>query len=453
MSLPCDIEAEQSCIAAAIALPEAAQTVVEMLSPADFWDQPLAAACGAIAECVRTGTRVSSAIVIHAMSRHMDTIDAESALYAAQKALAIPQGVDYWARIVRDKAIARRLVQAATNLHAEANSGEDMEAVIASHEAAIAAVRSTTRFDDTTTDAMEVGETVAERLEAFMLNPRAIHGVQTGWQALDLTLDGLQPQTLIGIGASTSVGKSLVCHNLIRQLAGRVDPEPIELWTTEMSAASVQWRLAWMEAGIDPQEIRRGGSMTSEEKQQVWAAHSNVCSWPVRYRYQGAPTIASIRAEVRRDKAKRGTKVFLFDHLGHIVAGGRDTRERRTNAVRGLKEITMDEDICGIVTAHVNREGTKSGGWLGLTNFSDTSDIEKELDVGILITPCVDAGGAYEPIDDRSAKEILGRDGAGFLMWGCEKVRNGQPGYVPMRLDWATGGGRFSQAARKGIGA
>jgi len=451
--LPADREAEQSCIAASILRFEAAQTVTEMLSAGDFWDQALGAAFEAIAECVKTNTRVNASIVAHGLRKHMDELEASALIQEATKALATPYGVEFWAEIVRTKAIQRRLIQAAANLHADAMAEDaDVEQVISAHEASISAVRATTRFDDGATDAATVGEAVAERLEAFMANPRAIHGLQTGWAAIDLTLDGLQPQTLIGIGASTSVGKSLVCHNLIRQLAGRAtDPEPVLIWTTEMSAAAVQWRLAWMEAGIDPQEIRRGGSMTREEKEAVWAAHATVCAWPVRYRYQGAPTIASIRAEVRRDKAKRGTKVFLFDHLGHISTAGRDTRERRTNAVRGLKEITMDEGICAVMTAHVNREGTKSGGWLGLTNFSDTSDIEKELDVGILITPCIDLGGSYEPIEDRRAKEILGIDGAGYMMWGCEKVRNGQPGMVPMRLDWRDGGGRFTSAQKKGI--
>jgi len=454
MSLPIDLEAEQSCIAAAIALPEAAQVVTEMLSPADFWDQPLAAACGAIAECVRTGTRVSSAIVIHAMSRHMEQIDAEAALYAAQRALSVPQGVEYWARIVRDKAIARRLVQAATNLHAEANSGEDMEAVIASHEAAIAAVRSTTRFDEGATDADEVGARLEERLEAFMENPKAIHGITTGWASFDSHTDGLQPQTFVGIGAATSVGKSLICHNLLRQLSGRDHkPVPTLLFTTEMAAEQVQSRLVWMEAGIDPQQVKSRGGMTTGEKERVWAAQANVRSWPIRYRFHGGPTVDRIRSEARRDKARRGTQIVVVDHIGHVVAPGRDTKEKRTNAAQGLKQITMDEGVTIIATCHVNREGVKAGGWLSLWNFADTSDLEKEMDVAILGTPCMDMGQVYAPIEDRRAKDLIAEEGAGFLMLDIAKNRNGATGMVPMRLDWWTGGGRFSQAARKGIGA
>lgn len=452
--IPTDYEAEQSCVAASLQLEEAAQTCVELLTADDFWDEPLRAGFVAIAECVRTGTRPNSMIVSRAVAKVVgDTVEAAAILEAADRVLVTPYGVTFFAEIVRAKALARRLVSAAAALEMDACAGTDMELVLASHEARIAAVRNVAQFDSLALDNRQLDKPIEERLEAFIANPRAIRGICTGWGQLDVQLDGLNPQTFILIGASTSVGKSLICHNLIRQLSGRSEPEPTLLFTTEMSAEAVRWRLTWMEAGMDPQQVKNRGGMSREEQEQIWTGYATVASWPIRYRHDGSPSISSIAAEARRDAAKRGTKVVFVDHLGHVKADGRDTKERTTNVAKGLKRVTMDEGICLIATAHVNRQGTSSGTWLGLANFADSSDLEKEADVAILVTPCIDGGEAYLPIEDRRAKELIAQEGVGFQMFDIAKHRTGATGGMAQRLDWWQGGGRFTPAPRKGRGA
>lgn len=448
MNIPSDPEAEESVVAASLVDQEAARTCCELLEGSDFWDERYGWAFDCIREVVTAGARPSVSVIAHMLSQkeQMDTLAGRELLDGAVRRLATPIGVDWWANIVRERAIARRCVQLATNFATDCAAADaDLEQLIASHEAKLAAVRAGSRFDSGSTDAAEVAEQVAERLDRFISNPLAIRGQKTGWHKFDMTVDGLTPQRLMLIGAATSVGKSLICHNLIRQVSGGENRIPTLLFSTEMSPAAVQWRMTWMEAGIDPQSVKRAGAMSKDDKERIWTAYATVGSWPVRYPKGGSPTPGRIAAEIRRDKAKRGTWLAFVDHIGHVVAGGRDTKERTTNAAKGLKQITMDEDVMVIASAHVNREGVKGGGWLEMSNLADSSDLEKEADDVLMVTPCFRNGDyQFEPLADAAARQIMAEEGAGFVMFGVEKNRNGVRDHIPMKLDWWTGGGRFT---------
>lgn len=450
LPLPIDREAEESCIAAAMSLHEAALTVVDMLTVGDLWDISLGHCLTAIRAVLDAGRRPDQMSVAHELMAKGQLDDIGGTVYLRHicDKLAYPQGVEFWANKVREMAIRRRLISAAHSLQSAAHHSEEpTESLIATHEAAIAQVRISASLDDSDQGA---DEAVAERIENFLANPRAIRGLRTGWGHVDMLTDGLTAESLWLIAMATSVGKSLALQNLIRKLS--LEGKPTLLFSTEMSAEAVRWRLAWMESGMDPMQIRERRIASDEEKQLIREAYARVREWPIRYRTRGGPTLQQIQSEVRRDKAKRGTEIVFVDHAGHVSAQGRDTKERMTKIAQGLKRVTMDEGVCVVAAAHVNREATKGVDWVRLINLADSSDLEKEADVVILGTPCEldEATGNDRALEDRAFKKVVSDTGRGRVMFDVAKSRPGTLGGAPMMLTWydfyLTGGGRFTVA-------
>ena len=447
---PSDTEAEEAVIAALMVDPEVGHKVASTLEAGHFFREKNAWIFEAAMALWARGEDPNQITVAHELAARKRLADVGGQTYLADVIRRLPTsiGIEFYANIVRTTASYRDLIHAATGILQMAyEAPAEADAVFARAEELLQASRGVRKFNNSSTPD-DIAVRLWEEAEQFIADPSVIRGIPTGWGELDFLLDGLVPGNFIVVGAATSIGKSLFCHNLCRSLCNA--GVPVTLWTTEMSDLAAAERMAWMEAGVDKQTIRRNGGITTGQANLYRNALDRVLSWPIRWARSANPTIASIRAEARRDKALRGCVVQLVDHLGKVRADGRTTIERTAAVTDGLSGIAMDEEVVMLATSQVTRESQKGARFLGLSDLANASNVEQDASQVLLLTPIRWKGNEMEPVFDFEARELMARDGYLPVNLSVSKQRRGSTGNAPSAVDWNRGGriDGFVQAVR-----
>lgn len=452
MTVPYDREAEECIVASMMVEPRTLTAIAGYVKADDFW-MP---ACREIFETELRMFERGEMVSIQSLSREMGERLAEFGgrmyLLDIERRMPVqePESVKYYADIVRTDSTYRKAIRGLTPLVSEAHAAPgDIQGFLDALEEQTYRLRRESGAAGVT-DGAAVSDEVADNMLYGLELPGTLRGKATGWTRIDSLIDGLCTGRLITVGGATSVGKSLFCHNLCMALG--LKNIPVTIFTNEMSQAEAVTRLIYMQAGVDPMVIRDRGYATDEEKARCWEAKTVVDSWPLRYADEASPTLAFIRNSVRKDKALRGTEIFVIDHVGFIEGPGKDDWQKLTAITKGLKSIAQKLEVCIVVTSHVRRDGVRAADYLALTDLARSSSIEKDSDQVILMTPVEYRQNQrsrlmeWVALADRQAKARLVEHGSLMVSFDVAKNRHGKTGGARMVLDWARGGGRFTEA-------
>jgi replicative DNA helicase len=417
---PHNLEAEESALGSMMLSGEAIAAVVEILQSDDFYRPAHQRIYEAILGIYAKGDPVDAITVVEELKRHsaIDGVGGPLYVYNLVESVPTPASAAYYARIVADHALLRRLIKAASEIMSRAFAiPEDPRKAADEAEGLVYAVSRQRETDQVVPLRDLVDESMAA-LEHIQQRDSMFAGTPTGFVDLDNLLSGLQKGNLLVIAARPGVGKSSFVTNIARNVA--VDAQsPVAMFSLEMSRFEIGMRLLCGEARVGWDRVRTGRVATDEWTRIVEAAET-LHEAPLFIVDSGNVTIVDIRAKARRLRSSRqGLGLIIVDYLQLMSGHTRfDNRQQEIAEIsRSLKLLAKELDIPVIAVSQLNRDPERRQDKRPqLSDLRESGAIEQDADIVMFIHR-----------DDSDDPQVKGR--ADIIV---AKHRNGPTDTVPL---------------------
>jgi replicative DNA helicase len=345
--------------------------------------------------------------------------------YIAELLDAVPTAanIEYHARIVRERALLRRLIEASSQVIRDSyEPGErTVEQVLDQAEQRIFQVAQSHEREGFVWIKKILYPTF-EKIEQLQAAKGGITGIPTGLHDLDELTGGLQRGDLIIVAARPSMGKTAFVTGLGLH-AAIAHQVPVAIFSLEMSKQQVVQRMLCSEALVDLRRLLRGRLQDDDFGRLAQAAgHLNTA--PVWIDDSGAVSVLEMRAKARRLKADQpDLGLVIVDYIQLMSGGAAENRQQEVSSIsRGLKALAKELELPIIALSQLSRAvEQRADRRPQLSDLRESGSIEQDADlVMFLYRP-----EYYLPPDDAQAKDLVGR---AELIIG--KQRNGPTGAV-----------------------
>jgi replicative DNA helicase len=385
---PHSLEAEESVLGSMMLSGEAIAAVVEILKASDFYRPAHHRLYEAILAVYGRGEPVDAITCVEELKRRKSIDDVGGALYVYNLVESVPSpaSASYYAKIVADNALLRRLIKAASEIMTSAYANpEDPRKAADEAEGLIYSVARADEQEEVVPLKDLVDESMAA-LEHIQQRESRFAGVPTGFDDLDELLSGLQPGNLVIIAARPGVGKSSLVTNMARNVA--VKGHPVAMFSLEMSRFEIGMRLLCGEAKV-PWDKVRSGRVATEDWTRIVEAAEELHEAPLFIVDSGNVTIVDIRAKARRMKTSRtGLGLIIVDYL-QLMSGHHRTESRQQEVAeisRSLKLLAKELDIPVLAVSQLNRNPeTRADKRPQLSDLRESGSLEQDADIVMFI--------------------------------------------------------------------
>ena len=380
---PQQLEAEQSLLGGILIDNDGLPQALEILRGDEFYREAHRLIYAAVQELFERNDPVDL-VTIAALLAERNQLEAiGGATYLASLANTVPSAanVSSYARIVNEKALLRRLIQAANEISASAyGGGKDVEAILDQAEAAIFGITES-RIRNSYFSLKEVIKKSIETIERFQEYRDVVTGVPSHFTDLDKLTAGFQRSDLIIVAARPSMGKTAFALNIARNAA--VEGVPVGIFSLEMSKEQLAMRLLCSEARVDSHKIRTG-FLSQQECAKLLGAAGALTDAPIYIDDTANISPLELRAKARRMMADRGLGMVVVDYLQ--LMKGRENAERREQEIseisRSLKGLAKELNIPVIALSQLNRKVEERHDKRPmLSDLRESGAIEQDADV------------------------------------------------------------------------
>ncbi|AZU64764.1 replicative DNA helicase [Neobacillus mesonae] len=355
---PQNIEAEQAVIGAIFLEPSSLTTASEILIPEDFYRAAHQKIYNVMLKLNDEGKAVDLVTVTEELAAAKLIEDIGGVSYLSELAGSVPTAanIEYYAKIVEEKALLRRLIRTATNIATDGYTREDeVETVLSEAEKSILEVaqrKNAGAFHDI----KDVLVRTYDNIEEMHKRVGEITGLETGFTELDKMTAGFQRNDLIIVGARPSVGKTAFALNIAQNVAKKTG-ENIAIFSLEMGAEQLVMRLLCAEGNIDAQRLRTG-SLTEDDWGRLTMAMGSLSNTGIYIDDTPGVRVNDIRAKCRRLKQEHGLGMILIDYLQLILGSGRsgENRQQEVSEIsRSLKQLARELQVPVIALSQLSR--------------------------------------------------------------------------------------------------
>ncbi|MFC5469391.1 replicative DNA helicase [Cohnella suwonensis] len=355
---PQNLEAEQAVLGAILLEAEALIASMERLKAEDFYS----VSHQRIFEGMIVLNDQNKPIDLITLTAHLQDLgqmeEVGGIMYLTKLANAVPTAanVEYYAQIVEEKSILRRLIRTATQIVSNGYaSEEDVGALLNDAEVRIMEIssrRAATGFISIRDVLMEV----FERVEFLYNQKGGVTGIPSGFVDLDKMTAGFQRNDLIIVAARPSVGKTAFALNVAQNVAVRAS-ETVAIFSLEMSAAQLVQRIVCAESNVDAQRMRTG-HLEGDDWEKLSMAIGALSEAQIFIDDTPGITVSDIRAKCRRLKKEKGLGMILIDYLQLIQGRGKagENRQQEVSEIsRTLKMIARELEVPVIALSQLSR--------------------------------------------------------------------------------------------------
>ncbi|KIL39608.1 DNA helicase [Gordoniibacillus kamchatkensis] len=354
---PQNIEAEQAVLGAILLDSEALVTAMERVTGDDFYRGSHQRIFEAIVELAEQNEPVDLITLTARLQDKGQLEEVGGVSYLAELAKAVPTAanIDYYAQIVEEKSMLRRLIRTATQIASNGYAaGEDVGGLLSEAEQRILEIsqrRSSTGF----VSIREVLMEVFERVEFLYNHKGGSTGIPTGFTDLDKMTSGFQRSDLIIVAARPSVGKTAFALNIAQNVGVRAK-ETVAIFSLEMGAAQLVNRMVCAEANVDAGRLRTG-YLEGDDWEKLTMAMGALSEANIYIDDSPSVTVADIRAKCRRLQQEKGLGMILIDYLQLIHGRGKgDNRQQEVSEIsRTLKQIARELNVPVIALSQLSR--------------------------------------------------------------------------------------------------
>jgi replicative DNA helicase len=346
--------------------------------------------------------------------------------------------IEYHAKIVREKALRRRLIEVSTAIVSDAfDSARTSAELLDEAEHRIFEVNQS-RGTEGFTRVKELMYEAMERIEQLHLAGESVTGVPSGFKDLDEMTAGFQPSDLVIVAARPSMGKTAFVLN-IAQNAALDAKAPVAFFSLEMSKQSLLQRMLTSEARIDAQRLRKG-KLRDDEFVQLGRAAGLLSQAPIWIDDTPAISLLEMRSKARRLKAENDLGMIIVDYL-QLMTGppGVENRQQEISVIsRSLKALARELRVPVIALSQLSRAPEQRAGDNKRPQLSDLREsgaIEQDADVVMFLY----RQEYYDRLEgkDPMAPDKDGNTSAGIAEVIVGKQRNGPTGTVKLYFNHA----------------
>ncbi|WP_338450411.1 replicative DNA helicase [Niallia oryzisoli] len=355
---PQNMEAEQAVLGAIFLEPSSLTLASEILIPEDFYRGAHQRIFDAMLSLNDKGEAVDLITVTEELAAKKLLEDVGGISYLSELAGSVPTAanIEYYAKIVEEKSILRRLIRTATNIAQEGYTREDeVDALLSEAEKDILAV-SQRKNAGAFHDIKDVLVRTYDNIEQMHNRAGDITGIATGFAELDKMTAGFQRNDLIIVGARPSVGKTAFALNISQNVATKTG-ENVAIFSLEMGAEQLVMRMLCAEGNIDAQRLRTG-ALTDEDWGKLTMAMGSLSNAGIYIDDTPGVRVQDIRSKCRRLKQEHGLGMILIDYLQLVLGSGRsgENRQQEVSEIsRSLKALARELQVPVIALSQLSR--------------------------------------------------------------------------------------------------
>src|SRR5438874_2249287 len=363
--------------------------VLQILRPDNFYLDAHQKICQAVTALYDQGHPVDLVVLAEELKTRKQIEDIGGYAYLGQLWDAAPTAAnaEYYARIVRDKAIIRHLIHSSNELLRESyDQAMPADELLESAERKVLDIAEMGITGQTFTLAQALTEAY-DRIDTRQQNDQSsISGLATGFIDLDEKTAGLQNSELIIMAARPSHGKTAMALNVARHIAVE-EAHPVFFVSLEQSRIELAERLLCCQARVDSHKLRKG-HLNSDDMQKLIAAGGELRNAKLFIDDTPGQGMLRIAANARRLKLRNGIKLVMIDYLQLIEPDNRrDSRQEQVaNISRRLKFLARELQIPVMALAQVNRSSEdRTDHKPRLADLRESGSIEQDADTVMLL--------------------------------------------------------------------
>jgi replicative DNA helicase len=385
---PQDMDAEQCVLGAMLMSKDAIADVVEVLRGVDFYRPAHEQVYDAVVDLYGRGEPADAITVAAELGKRGELVRVGGAPYLHTLLSSVPVAANagYYAEIVREKAILRRLVNASIRIGQMSYAGEgDVDAIVDRAQAEVYAVTDRNASEDYK-PLSELMQPTLDEMEAISSRGGNLGGVPTGFAELDDLTNGLHPGQMVIVAARPGMGKSTLALDLARSASIKHGLTSV-IFSLEMSQIEITMRLLSAEASIPLSHIR-GGRMSDDDWSRVATKMGQVSEAPMFIDDSPNLTMVEIRAKARRLKQRQDLKLVVVDYI-QLMTSGKKVESRQLEVSefsRQLKLLAKELEVPVVALSQLNRgPEQRTDKKPMLSDLRESGSLEQDADMVILL--------------------------------------------------------------------
>ncbi|HXC26263.1 MAG TPA: replicative DNA helicase [Gemmatimonadaceae bacterium] len=430
--------AEQAVISAILLDPNAILNATEYLDDTMFYREGHRRLFQAMLSLSERGDVIDPLTLTDELQRKSELDGVGGRDYIAYLVDVVPTAanIEYHAKIVREKALRRRLIEVSTTIVSEAFESPLPAAELVDQAEHSIFELSQSRGSEGFTRIKELMYDAMERIEQLHLAGESVTGVPSGFKDLDEMTAGFQPSDLVIVAARPSMGKTAFVLN-IAQNAALDSKHPIAFFSLEMSKQSLLQRMLTSEARVDAQRLRKG-KLRDDEFVQLGRAAGLLSQAPIWIDDTPAISLLEMRSKARRLKVEHNIGLIILDYL-QLMQGppGVENRQQEISTIsRSLKALARELRVPVIALSQLSRapeQRTGDNKRPQLSDLRESGAIEQDADVVMFLY----RQEYYDVLEgkDPSQPDKDGKTSQGLAEVIVGKQRNGPTGAVTLHFN------------------
>jgi replicative DNA helicase len=421
-NLPHNLEAERSVLGSILIENQAINRAQEILRETDFYRDTHRKIYRVMEHLSERATVIDEITLKDELARQgeLDAVGGPAYIAGLADAVPSPDHVEYYAKIVKEKAVLRSLIASASGILNDCYKAEDeVPELLDRAESSIFRIA-----QDSLTGGFLSIRAIADAslkvIEELSERRSLITGLATGYEKLDELTAGLQKSDLVVVAARPAMGKTTFCLN-VAQNAALKDKARVGVFSLEMSREQLFLRMLCSLGRIDA-HLLRTGRLGKEDWKKLTEAFAKLSQAPIFIDDTAGIGVLEMRAKARRLQNEQGLDLVIIDYLQ--LVRGRGRAENRTQEIseisRSLKELAKELRIPVIAISQLSRAPETRGGDRRpqLSDLRESGAIEQDADVVLFIY----REEVYKPTEENHGKADL----------IIAKQRNGPVGLVPL---------------------
>lgn len=420
--MPCNLDAERAILGALLIENTAYDQIAGQLETAHFFRD----AHRKIYEALTSRLSAQQATDLVSLKEELDRRsvleDVGGAAYIGALVDGLPRStnVRYYAEIVREKALLRRLIKVGSGLIEKAYAGSQaVTAIVAELDESLLSVALQARVASGPVPLAEGLPALTRDLDARVAKRGQIIGLPSGFPGLDALTHGWQRRKMIVIAGQTSFGKSVLALCVARAVAEA--GERVVYYSFEMERQELEYRLLSSLSSIPLTQIL-WGNLSESEYRRLAAAMEVMHGLPLEITDSAGRTVAEVRAECRQIRGERGLGAVVLDHLQLMHGPGETRYEMFAGISTGVKGLANELDVPVFALSQLtlsDKDGLREP---QLDDLRECKSIGHDADMVLMLHP-------YAPKEARTDVAVVPMK---LLM---RKQRGGRLGVVPLHLE------------------
>ena len=423
---PQNNEAEQSVLGSILLQPSALISAMEFIQANDFYRRSHQLIFQVMIDLNEKNEEIDVITVANLLETSGQLEDVGGTPYLAELSNIVPTAanVEYYAKIVEERSLLRRLIQASTEIISETyEESEEVSNLLDNAEQKILEVSERknrsgfVKISDVLRDSME-------EIDQLYKNDEEITGISSGYRALDLMTAGLHEDELIILAARPGVGKTAFALNIAQNIGTATD-ENVAIFSLEMGATQLVNRMLCAEGTINANHLRTG-KLTEEEFEKLFVAMGSLSKANIFIDDTPGIRVSEIRAKSRRLMQERGgIGLIIIDYLQLIEGSGRESRQQEVSEIsRQLKKLAMELNVPVIAISQLSRSVEQRQDKRPiLSDLRESGSLEQDADIVAFLyrEDYYRAEEGEEEVEEDNVVEVL-----------VEKNRSGARGTVKL---------------------